>query len=176
MTLITRMSRLFRADLHAVLDRIEEPQALLRQAIREMEEALSQDGRLAHGLKRQHATLAAHEAELQTAVRSLEGEMDLCFTSGEDALARSLIKRKLETERAIKAKALQRKEMETELSEVQARIEENHSRLDTIRQKAEALTDLTGDYGAEAPWAKPEIAEGDVEIAFLREKQKRGRS
>jgi len=43
MLLISRISRLFRADLHAVLDRIEEPEALLRQAIREMEELLAQD-------------------------------------------------------------------------------------------------------------------------------------
>ena len=34
MPLINRVSRLFRADLHAVLDRIEEPDVLLRQAAR----------------------------------------------------------------------------------------------------------------------------------------------
>ncbi|MGH8588771.1 MAG: PspA/IM30 family protein, partial [Gammaproteobacteria bacterium] len=43
MALITRVSRLFRSDLHAVLDRIEEPEVLLRQAIREMEAELSSD-------------------------------------------------------------------------------------------------------------------------------------
>ena len=43
MALITRLSRLFQADLHAVLDRIEEPDTLLRQAMREMEEALDPD-------------------------------------------------------------------------------------------------------------------------------------
>lgn len=36
MALINRATRLFRADLHAVLDRIEEPDILLRQAVREM--------------------------------------------------------------------------------------------------------------------------------------------
>ncbi len=44
MALITRVSRLFQADFHAVLDRIEEPEVLLRQAVREMEEEL-QDAR-----------------------------------------------------------------------------------------------------------------------------------
>ena len=37
MALITRISRLFTADFHAVLDRIEEPDVLLKHAIREME-------------------------------------------------------------------------------------------------------------------------------------------
>ena len=40
MALITRISRLFQADFHAVLDRIEEPEQLLKQAIREMEDSL----------------------------------------------------------------------------------------------------------------------------------------
>ena len=37
MALINRLSRLFKADFHAVLDQIEEPELLLKQAIREME-------------------------------------------------------------------------------------------------------------------------------------------
>ena len=43
MALITRISRLFQADLHAVLDRIEEPDLLLRQAVREMQDDLARD-------------------------------------------------------------------------------------------------------------------------------------
>ncbi len=35
MALITRLARLFQADVHAVLDRIEEPLVLLQQAVRE---------------------------------------------------------------------------------------------------------------------------------------------
>ena len=45
MALINRFSRLFRADLHAVLDRIEEPTILLKQAVREMEDDVNQDER-----------------------------------------------------------------------------------------------------------------------------------
>jgi phage shock protein A len=33
MALINRISRLFKADFHAVLDQIEEPEGLLKQAI-----------------------------------------------------------------------------------------------------------------------------------------------
>ena len=41
MALINRVSRLFRADFHAVLDQIEEPELLLKQAIRDMEDELA---------------------------------------------------------------------------------------------------------------------------------------
>ena len=40
MAIVNRIRRLFRADVHAVLDIIEEPEAILKQAIREMQEAL----------------------------------------------------------------------------------------------------------------------------------------
>ena len=42
MALITRVSRLLRADVHAVLDRLEEPDVLLQQAIRDMEEVVAE--------------------------------------------------------------------------------------------------------------------------------------
>lgn len=43
MALINRISRLFSADFNAVLDRIEEPDVLLKQALREMEEDIYSD-------------------------------------------------------------------------------------------------------------------------------------
>ena len=54
MALVTRLSRLFQADFHAVLDRIEEPDLQLRQAVREMQFALDQD--------QQRLQLLQHEA------------------------------------------------------------------------------------------------------------------
>ena len=53
MALVTRLSRLFQADVHAVLDRIEEPDLQLRQAVREMQLSLDQD--------RQRLKLLRHE-------------------------------------------------------------------------------------------------------------------
>ena len=47
MALVTRLSRLFQADFHAVLDRIEEPDLQLRQAVREMQFALDATSALA---------------------------------------------------------------------------------------------------------------------------------
>ena len=42
MALINRVARLFKADFHAVLDQIEEPELLLKQAVREMEDELAE--------------------------------------------------------------------------------------------------------------------------------------
>ena len=65
MALITRVSRLFRADLHAVLDRIEEPDVLLRQAVREMEEALARDEQRLKALNYERVQLLSRESEIE---------------------------------------------------------------------------------------------------------------
>ena len=69
MALITRVSRLLRADLHAVLDRVEEPEVLLRQAVREMDAALGEDRRRTKLMEHEQTQLVARERD---AVRSLE--------------------------------------------------------------------------------------------------------
>ena len=46
MTLINRMSRLFKADVHGILDQLEDPAIALKQAIREMEIQVLDDERL----------------------------------------------------------------------------------------------------------------------------------
>ena len=43
MALIKRVARLFHSDMHAVLDRLEDPESLMKHSIREMEEDLRRD-------------------------------------------------------------------------------------------------------------------------------------
>lgn len=177
MTLMTRIARLFRADIHAVLDRIEEPDLLLRQAIREMEEDLDRDRRQLQALEREQARLAAREAELQGTLPSIDEELNLCFNAGKDDLARALVRRKLEIGRAQKAAAQKRETLDAQRADLQSRIAENRAQLDDIRQKAEVLADSAADHGRDVPACGRSdfaIRDEDVEVAFLREKQRRG--
>ena len=177
MALITRVSRLFRADFHAVLDRIEEPDVLLRQAIREMEEALARDEQRLRMLNHEQEQLVARSRDLDQSLSDIEEELEICFTSGKDDLARTLIRRKLEAQRLGKQLSHRLEMLQSTLSGLQAGLEENRSRLDSMRQKAELLTDDRETDYPEDNFSGPDITvrDEDVEIAFLREKQKRGR-
>lgn len=174
MALLNRMARLFRADLHAVLDRIEEPEALLKQALRDMEEEQAADERHYKLLTREHAQLATRHEEVEQVLRDMDGELDLCFESAKDELARTLVKRQLETRRHAALLAKKRTALEKSLAELKSRLEQNRTRLDAMRQKAELLA-------AESEPAEPCLApdwtvrDEDVELALLREKQKRNR-
>ena len=178
MALITRISRLFRADFHAVLDRIEEPDILLRQAIREMEEELSRDQQRIKGLNHEQGQLMARKSELDQSISKIEEELDVCFAVGKDDLARVLIKRKLEAQRTLKYMTRREKELGTTLAGLTARLEDGRLRLDAMRQQAELLAEDDVSGHPENSWFMPEpcVHAEDVEVAFLREKQNRSHS
>lgn len=175
MTLITRISRLFRADFHAVLDRLEEPDVLLRQALREMEEELVSDEqcekRWALDLERQRA----RRGELEKTLAAIAEELDICFAASREPLARSLIKRRLETERLLERVARQTESLEKALADLRARLRDQHERLDGLQQKAALFDEEHRAVISSGDSRAPDmpVGEDEIEIAFLREKQRR---
>ena len=67
MALITRISRLFKADFHAVLDQIEEPEQLLKQAIRDMQDEIAVAEQRIANREREQKSLQAHGDDLRMA-------------------------------------------------------------------------------------------------------------
>ncbi len=174
MALINRFSRLFTADIHAVLDRIEEPDALLKQAVREMEEELARMQTQAKALHRDLVRLKSQEQETEQRLTELEEELDVCFDSGEETLARNLIKRKLETERHAKAIAMKHDAITKSVAGLDAAIVENQRHLAGMHQKLELLVDeLPTTESVQVGGATYAVDSDEVEVAFLREKQRR---
>ena len=175
MALINRISRLFRADLHAVLDRIEEPDALLKQAVREMEEDIGNDEKRLKLLQHELTQLSRRQTDISQSLIQVEDELDICFESEKDELVRALIKRKLEAQRF--HKFLERKHQTTHstIGSLQQRLDENRQRLLAMKQKLELLSTDENNHSAEDRWFSADITVTDteVEVALLREKQQR---
>lgn len=182
MALITRVSRLFRADLHAVLDRIEEPDVLLRQAVREMEEELSRNEQRAKALHHERGRLAGRQTDLQASLSRMDEELDVCFASGNDDLARAVIHRKLEAERLLGALKSKGEALEEDASGLEARLKKHREQLESMRQKTALVAERDMPAGLGEVWpgvdarADFSVRPEDVEVALLKEKQKRSRS
>ncbi len=178
MTLIARVSRLFRADLHAVLDQVEEPDLVLRQAVRDMEEDLARDQRRLEGLRARIEQTAARDAEIERSLNGIEEELDVCFEAGKDNLSRTLIRRRLEgrSHRALLSRT--RSDLQEQLVRLEKRVREHGEQLEAMRGKAELLVSQESDAPEGEGWDMPQLAvrDADVEIAFLRERQRRERS
>jgi len=174
MALITRVSRLLRADLHAVLDRIEEPGVLLKQAVREMEEQQSQDERHAKFLANELTSMDKRRRELTDRIRQINEELDVCFAAGKPDIARTLIRRRLEAERFDRLLGKKYEHLTEGMAQLQARLDENRTRLTTMRQKADLLNEDDGPATPEpATTLEILVTDEDVEIAYLRELQER---
>ena len=178
MALINRVSRLFTADVHAVLDRIEEPDVLLRHAIREMEEEVERTEHGASRLEAERAALTDKRRKVEAQLAELGEQLDVCFEAGNDDLARRLIKRRIESERLAKHFAERCSDVDKALAERRAKLQEQREHLDVMRQKAELVLETRAPAAGPDDWGRAELNVGDdeVEVAFLRERQRRAKS
>ena len=101
----------------------------------------------------------------------------MAFGAGNEELARKLVKRKLETTRLGAHVTERRACVAKALAERIASLTEQRERLDVLRQKAELFTDVPH-VEAGDEWGRTDFTVGDdeVEVAFLRERQKRNPS
>ncbi len=178
MALINRISRLFKADFHAVLDQIEEPEALLKQAIRDMEDELADSERRITVCTLDLETLALRKSEIEDTITEINSELDLCFESDKDDLARGQIKRKLEAERLLKRLNAKYAADEQALVELKKLFDDNSATLESLRQKSELFAHRAparSEGGDDVAWMAREmtVSDDEIEIAFLREKNAR---
>ena len=184
MALINRVSRLFKADLHAVLDHIEEPEQLLKQAIRDMEDDLAATEQRVALCAHDQDALSVRRNELEDTLTEIDEQLDLCFASEKDDLAKNLIRKKLEASRLLKRLNAKHVANEKYLAKQRSMLDENQSTLEGLRQKAELFAQrapVPANGASEfddIAWMAREmtISDDEVEVAYLREKNQRSAS
>ncbi len=182
MALVNRISRLFTADFHAVLDRIEEPEQLLKQAIRDMEGELAAAEQRIRVCTHNQDGFETRKSELEHKLMEIEEELDLCFGSKKHGLARSLVRKKLEGQRFLKRLEAKHAENETYLAKTSEQFDADRAALEGLKQKAELFAQRSpGEFDSSAEdiaWMANDLAVSDdeIEVAFLREQQARSAS
>jgi phage shock protein A len=176
MALVTRLSRLFQADFHAVLDRIEEPDLQLRQAVREMQFALDQDQQRKQLLQHEANQLDKAVAGIGDKLQALDEELDICIAADKDDLARDLVHRKLAAEKQLQATSDRSTAIDLQGQTLTRQIDEQTQQLTSMKQKLELLVKID-DSSVDAGFTTVEVIRNEeIEIALLREKQKRTQS
>lgn len=178
MALIDRFSRLFRADLHAVLDRIEEPDIVLQQAVRDMEDELVAESRQHDLLRNEIQRLDAQSKDIEQKLARIDDELNVCLEAENDDLARSTLRRRLEAEQLLQIIRRQRQQLTQQSDLLNTRLQQNRTRVQDMQQKLELLVRRESHIQQDAVYANPElfVRDEDVEVALLREKQKRRQS
>jgi phage shock protein A len=173
---MARVAKLVNADLNAVLDRIEEPEALLKQAIRDMEEEIAREAQRIKWTQGEIGTLAARTAAARKTLGDLEAKLDLCIAAGNDELGRKLTRRKLQTQLLAQRLDEKTEALDKTVAEQAACLAEHKDQLEGMLQKAELLTATPAACTEGAGDADFALGDDEVEIAFLREKAARSGS
>ncbi len=178
MKLINRLNQLITADAHAVLDSIEDPYVLLKQAIRDMAMIIEQQQQSLHQTKTHFEQLEQQAVILNKQLTQLDKDLDLCFESDNERLARSIVKKKLILNQRIELN--QKNIQATKLAESNliSQIQSNQEEFQLINQQAEVLlANYQSSNKVNDIYARQQldnvISEDDIEMALLNEKRKR---
>lgn len=183
MAILTRLTRLLKADLHALLDRMEAPDVLLQQSLRDMDAELQQARQYQQQLHQQCQQMGRLQSSLQQQQQQQQDELDLCLAESNDTLARVLLRRTLETRQQLQL-------LQTRLQDIQTRIEQGD---EECRQQQAAFSALQAqaeywlaptkapqqtptNSPLQTPLHPPLITDADIEVALLKAKRERSAS
>lgn len=178
MTLITRMTRLFKADVHGILDWLEDPEAVLKQAVRDMETEIEHGTQILADFERREEKLKTVVTRLRDSLAELEGQIDICFEENNHDLARTCIRKKLETENRLKAAVRTATAVTAEKEAQQQKIAGQKEQLSAIVEKMQLFVECRTQSSPQEPFTTSEgglgvVSDEEVEIAFLHEKRRR---
>ena len=139
MGILSRVVRLCKADLHGVMDQLEDRELLLKQHLREMQAVIA--GRQAHIDQLEDATGMAQRdlARYNQQVQALEEDLDLAVAREKDDIARMLIRKRYPMRQWVANMEARLKNLTSELEEEQERLTAQIMAYDDIRHRVAAV-------------------------------------
>ena len=145
MGIMSRMLRLCKADVHGVMDQLEDKGLVLKQYLREMEASLGHKERQINTLTQRIGRLTGQITRHTQETDKLERDLVLALEKEKDDIARMLIRRR----RALEAASSHLMEQVGTMTQEKTQLAETlaHQRLqyDTLRARADAYRSQSAD-------------------------------
>ena len=172
MSIVNRIGRLFKADMHSILDSIEDPQSMLSQALRDMQDCIAHDEARLREITAQRTDAEKKAGEIANVRKDAEAKIELCIKGGNDTLARSVIRKKLECTRFEEALKQRATALSQEQQNVATLLQKRREKFEELKEKAALFRSMPVADAADEPGASNRITESDVEIALLAERER----
>jgi phage shock protein A len=180
MGIMTRFTRLFKADIHGVMDQMENKELILKQCLREMDESLTQkQGKL----NQQKASLDQVREEIRQIGRErekIDRDLDIAIEKNKDDIARLLIKKRMKSDQHIDDSGRQTESLGKQIEVLGENIEaqkhqyaEMQLRSESWLQRAEhrKWEDSASGIIGQSPWNA--ISDEEVELELIKRKDAR---
>lgn len=172
MAILTRLARLLKADLHALLDRMEAPDVLLQQALRDMEAELQQSRQQQQQRQQQLNQMERLQQNLQQQLLQQQSELDLCLEEHNDNLLRVLMRRHLETRQQLQLLQTRQQDLQAQISVAEQEIQQQQTDFAALQTQAECWMTPTA-ATSQIPTNPPMVTEADIELALLKARRER---
>jgi phage shock protein A len=178
MGIMTRMLRLCKADVHGVMDQLEDRGLLLRQYLREMEASLENKERQIHDMTRNAEQLQRQALRHGEEMEKLETDLNLALEKEKDDIARMLIRRRRALETACRCIKDRHEAITREKTALSATLADQRLQYETLEAKAQACcrqddqrpwVEKNG-FDTEQ-WGPIEPREEEVELELLQRKE-----
>ena len=178
MPILTRIIRLFKADIHGVMDRIEDQGLLLKQHLREMEESLDQKEATLKkiGFSRDQARQEYEKGKKEA--EHLEQNLKVAIKKDRDDIARLLIRKLKSLSRIQSERGSHIDLLNQEFEQFKERVDQQRLQYEQLRQTAIEYFHRAEKQQWEEPWSgvqpgfsQNELSEEEVELELLQRKE-----
>lgn len=177
MGIMTRFVKLCKADIHGVMDQMEDKGLLLKQNLRDMQEELDKKESCLAGM-----LSFREETEREKEMRSreheaLERDLEIAIAQDKDDIARMLIRKLKSLSSHIDSVNRHTQNLERDIARLRTTFEEQRLLYEQLRLKASEHARRAERQQWETPaWAIPrgigvEASEAEVELELMRRKQ-----
>ncbi len=173
MGLLTRMTTLFKADAHGVVDSIEDRSLLLKQHLREAESELVRKRARLEAVVAEEKQSREASKRLATEMKRLEEDVSLAMDGDKEELARFAIKKLLGLKRRSEQVERRGKQLREECAEVEKELEQQEQELSELRVRVKAFLARAHAGEEDFRFIEPVVEDEEIEIELLRRRQGR---
>jgi phage shock protein A len=182
MGLMNRMVRIWRADLHGVMDQIEDKGLLFKQYLREMESSLQQKESRCEVLVRRRRRIERALEMRRREMDKLDADIDISVGRAKDDIARMLIRKRRNLEGTCSQWQQELEEVGGECDSLAALVQQQRLQYDQAKAKADAYFcrarlahDEVDPMTLGHPFQVHPAMEDEVELELLQRKDKLSR-
>lgn len=178
MGVFSRVFRLCKADLHGVMDQLEDKCLLLKQYLREMEESLRRKEERLEQITRTCGLIQRDMDQRNQEARKLEQDLDLAVSKEKDEIARMLIRKRRTIQGGCEQLQRQLEILMEEKRRVAETLEQQRLQYDQLKVKSAAFCRQAEQRRFEEPmegmnaafaWQTP--SEEEIELELLQRKE-----
>ncbi|MDM8537512.1 PspA/IM30 family protein [Desulfobacterales bacterium HSG17] len=182
MSIITRMIKLWKADIHGVMDQFEDKSLLMNQYLRDMEEALEEnESQLKHKMDSRSQIKDEYE-KYSNEVKKIEKDLEAAIEKDKDDIAKFLIKKLRPVKSYQEDLERHAKNLDKEIAQMREQLEDQKLQYDRVRLKAkDHFKNMKNDtwkqsqsrysHSFESDSGYREPCEEEIEMELLRRKE-----